>query len=164
VQFFALLYFRVVRWRDIANGTDWGVLVLFGGGIALSGVLQDTGASLFLGRLLTGVIKGWPLLGLIAAVVAFVIFLTELSSNTAIAALFVPIFASVAGEMGVAPAQLILPLALAASCAFMMPVATPPNAIVFGTGKVAQRDMMRTGLVLNLVFVLLLTALAMALI
>ena len=161
--FFALLYFRVVRWRDIRNGTDWGVLLLFGGGIALSGVLKDTGASLFLARMLTGMIDGWPVIGLIAAVVTFVIFLTELSSNTAVAALFVPIFVSVAVEVGVEPAQLVLPLALAASCAFMLPVATPPNAIVFGTGMVAQRDMMRAGLVLNLVFVVLLTALTMVL-
>lgn len=158
---FALLYFRVVRWRDISRGTDWGVLVLFGGGIALSGVLKDTGASLFLARLLTGVIHDWPLVGVIAAVVFFVIFLTELSSNTAIAAMFVPIFASVAVELEVPSAQLILPLAVAASCAFMMPVATPPNAIVFGTGMVAQRDMMRAGLVLNLAFTVILTALAM---
>lgn len=160
---FALLYFRVVRWRDIGRGTDWGVLLLFGGGIALSGVLKDTGASLFLARLLTGITDHWPLLALLAAVVTFVIFLTELSSNTAVAALFVPIFASVATEMGVEPSKLILPLALAASCAFMMPVATPPNAIVFGTGLVTQRDMMRAGLVLNLTFVVLLTGLTMIL-
>lgn len=163
VAFFALLYFRVVRWRDIRNGTDWGVLLLFGGGLALSAVLKDTGASLFLARVLTGMIEGWPVFGLIAGVVTFVIFLTELSSNTAVAALFVPIFVSVAAEVGVEAAQLVLPLTLAASCAFMLPVGTPPNAIVFGTGMIAQRDMMRAGLVLNLVFVVLLTALTMLL-
>jgi solute carrier family 13 (sodium-dependent dicarboxylate transporter), member 2/3/5 len=93
-------------------------------------------------------------------VVMFVIFLTELSSNTATAALFVPIFHSVALELGVAPGLIVVPLALAASCAFMMPVATPPNALVFGSGRITQREMMAAGLVLNLVFVALLTAFA----
>lgn len=160
---FLLTTFRVVGWRDIDRGTDWGVLLLFGGGIALSGVLKDTGASLFLGRLLAGAAAGWPVIAVIAAVVAFVIFLTELSSNTAVAALFVPVFYSVAGQLEMMPGKLVLPLALAASCAFMLPVATPPNAIVFATGQVPQTTMMRVGLVLNLLFVLLLTALSLAL-
>ena len=155
---FALLFFQVVRWQDIDRGTDWGVLLLFGGGIALSGVLKDTGASLFLARLMTGVAAGWPTVLVIAAVVALVIFLTELSSNTAVAALFVPIFFSMAGELGMPAAKLVLPLALAASCAFMMPVGTPPNAIVYATGHVPQRMMLRVGFVLNLVFIGLLVA------
>jgi sodium-dependent dicarboxylate transporter 2/3/5 len=88
-----------------------------------------------------------------------VIFLTELSSNTATAALMVPIFYAVAGEMDLPANRLVVPLAVAASCAFMLPVATPPNAIVFGTGKVPQRTMMRVGLVMNLIFIVALTAL-----
>ena len=160
---FFLLYFQVVRWRDIDRGTDWGVLLLFGGGIALSGVLKDTGASLFLARLLAGAVEGWPLILVIGAVVAFVIFLTELSSNTAVAALFVPIFFSVAGELGMAPSKLVLPLAIAASCAFMLPVATPPNAIVYASGQVPQRAMMRIGFALNLVCIALLVLLSMLL-
>jgi len=155
----ALLYTRVVRWRDIDRGTDWGVLMLFGGGIALSRVLSESGASLYLARVFTDAVGGWPMIAVIAAVVCFVIFLTELSSNTATAALLVPIFFSVAGEMHVAPNRLVVPLAIAASCAFMLPVATPPNAIVFGTGKVTQRTMMRVGLVMNLVFLVALTLL-----
>jgi solute carrier family 13 (sodium-dependent dicarboxylate transporter), member 2/3/5 len=156
----ALLFFRVVGWRQIDRGTDWGVLLLFGGGLALSGILRETGASLFLARLLTESVGGWPVMLLVGAVVMFVIFLTELSSNTATAALFVPIFHSVALELGVAPGLIVVPLALAASCAFMMPVATPPNALVFGSGRITQREMMAAGLVLNLVFVALLTAFA----
>jgi sodium-dependent dicarboxylate transporter 2/3/5 len=159
----ALLYFRLVCWRDIDRGTDWGVLLLFGGGLALSGVLRDTGASLFLARILSAAVDGWPVWSVIAAVVAFVIFLTELSSNTATAALLVPVFYSMAGEIGLGAAQLIMPLALAASCAFMLPVATPPNAIVFGTGLIPQRRMIGAGLVLNLTFVALLTLLSLAL-
>jgi len=160
---FGLLYFRVVRWRNIDRGTDWGVLLLFGGGLALSNVLRDTGASLFMARLLSAGVDGWPVVLVIAAVVAFVIFLTELSSNTATAALLVPIFLSMAGEIGVDASKLVTPLALAASCAFMLPVATPPNAIVFATGLIPQRRMMKAGVVLNLVFILLLTALSMML-
>jgi len=160
---FCLLFFRVVEWRHINAGTDWGVLLLFGGGLALSGVLSATGASEFLARMLTAMTGGWPLFLLAAAVVAFVIFLTELASNTAVAALFVPIFHALAIEQGLAPAQLVLPLALAASCAFMMPVATPPNALVYGTGMVEQRDMMRSGLLMNGIFILLLTLLSMLL-
>lgn len=157
---FALLYFRVVRWRDIDKGTDWSVLLLFGGGLALSNVLRDTGASLFLARLLSAGVENWPVILVIGAVVAFVIFLTELSSNTATAALLVPIFLSMSGEIGVDASKLVTPLALAASCAFMLPVATPPNAIVFGTGKVPQNRMIRVGLVLNLAFIILLTLLS----
>jgi sodium-dependent dicarboxylate transporter 2/3/5 len=91
------------------------------------------------------------------------IFLTEVTSNTALAALMVPIFFSISGELGIVPATLILPLAVASSAAFMMPIGTPPNAIVFATGQVPQRQMIRVGLVLNLVFVLALTVLAQVL-
>ena len=136
------------------------MLLLFGGGITLSTVLGKTGASLFLATEFSALVGTWPGILVIAAVVMFVIFLTELSSNTATAALMVPIFFVVAGELGLEAGKLVIPLALAASCAFMLPVATPPNAIVFGTGKVPQREMMRVGLVLNLVFVLALTLIA----
>ena len=88
------------------------------------------------------------------------IFLTELSSNTASTALLVPIFAAVAVDLGVPVTRIVLPLTLAASCAFMLPIATPPNAIVFGSGMVAQRTMLRIGLVLNLVFAVVLTLLS----
>jgi len=154
---------RVVSWKQIERGTDWGVLMLFGGGIALSAILGSSGASLFMARLLGGVMDAWPLWAIVAAVVCFVIFLTELSSNTASAALLVPIFFTMATEFDLAPAQLVLPLALAASCAFMLPVGTPPNAIVFGTGLIPQREMIRVGVVLNVLFTLLITGLAMVL-
>ncbi len=98
----ALLYFRVVRWRDIDHGTDWGVLMLFGGGLALSAVLKETGTSLYLARVFSQAVEGLPMIAIIAAVIGFVIFLTELSSNTATAALFVPIFVAVASELGMA--------------------------------------------------------------
>lgn len=142
----------VVRWKEIEKGTDWGVLLLFGGGITLSVILGRSGASLFIARVFTGWVEGWSPLAVTGAVILFIIFLTELTSNTALAALMVPIFFSIAGELGMVPAALILPLAIAASCSFMMPVGTPPNALVYATGLVPQRKMIRVGLVLNLVF------------
>ncbi|MBT8043535.1 MAG: DASS family sodium-coupled anion symporter [Verrucomicrobiae bacterium] len=148
---------RLVDWRDIDRATDWGVLLLFGGGITLSKILSNTGASYFLANQIQHLTQGWPLILFIGVVVIFVIFLTELSSNTASTALLVPIFAAVAIDMGVTTEQIVLPLTLAASCAFMLPVATPPNAIVFGSGKIRQREMLRIGLVLNLVFAVILT-------
>lgn len=156
----ALLYFRVVRWRDIDRGTDWGVLLLFGGGLTLSAIMKTTGTSLFLARVFSDAVAGLPLILIIGAVIAFVIFLTELSSNTATAALFVPIFMVVSTQLGAEPSQIVIPLALAASCAFMLPIATPPNAIVFGTGRIPQKSMMRIGLVLNIVFIIALTLLS----
>ncbi len=142
----------VVRWKEIEKGTDWGVLLLFGGGITLSTILGQSGASLYLARIFSGWVAGWPPLAVTGAVVLFIIFLTELTSNTALAALMVPIFFSIAGELGMVPASMVLPLAIAASCSFMMPVGTPPNAIVFATGQVPQREMIRAGFVLNLAF------------
>ncbi|WP_411826451.1 SLC13 family permease [Luteolibacter sp. AS25] len=154
---------KVVTWKQIESSTEWGVLLLFGGGLALSSILQTSGTSLFMARILGETVIHWPLLGIIAGVVAFVIFLTELSSNTATAALLVPIFYTMATEFQLAPAQLILPLALASSCAFMLPVGTPPNAIVFATGRIPQKSMIRSGIVLNLLFVALIAALSLVL-
>ena len=151
---------RLVDWKDIDRTTDWGVLLLFGGGICLSKVLEVTGASLFLARQIQHLAEGWPVFLLVGAVVLFMIFLTELSSNTASTALLVPIFAAVAIDLGVSVEQIVLPLTLAASCAFMLPIATPPNAIVFGSGLVRQRTMLRIGLALNLLFAVLLTLLS----
>lgn len=148
---------RLVSWRDIDRGTDWGVLLLFGGGITLSKVLGSTGASRYLANEIQNLITGLPLIFIIGGIVLFVIFLTELSSNAASAALLVPIFMVVALDMGVAVHQLVLPLTLAASCAFMLPIATPPNAIVFGSGLIPQKKMIRIGFVLNMVFTIALS-------
>jgi sodium-dependent dicarboxylate transporter 2/3/5 len=154
---------RVVSWQEIQNGTDWGVLLLFGGGLALSAVLGSSGASLFMARLLGGAMGAWPLWAIIMGVVAFVIFLSELASNTATAALLVPIFMAMALEFDVDAAKLVLPVTIAASCGFMLPVGTPPNAMVFATGRIPQRSMIRVGFVMDLVFIALITALSLLL-
>jgi sodium-dependent dicarboxylate transporter 2/3/5 len=141
---------RAVEWKDIEKTTDWGVLILFGGGICLSNVLKATGTSVFLANGLAGFLEQAGILLTILSVVAFVVFLTEFASNTASAALLVPVFATIAEALGLSPVILSALIAVAASCAFMLPVATPPNAIVFGTGHIKQQEMMRIGMVLNI--------------
>ncbi len=140
---------RAVEWKDIEKTTDWGVLILFGGGICLSNVLKATGTSVFLANGLAGFLEQAGVLLTILSVVAFVVFLTEFASNTARAALLVPVFATIAEALGLSPVILSALIAVAASSAFMRPVATPPNAIVFATGHIKQKEMMRIGMVLN---------------
>ncbi|WBA13559.1 SLC13 family permease [Salinivibrio proteolyticus] len=147
---------RVVKWKEIEKTADWGVLLLFGGGICLSNVLKATGTSLFLANHLSSALTGSGIFFTMLGVVAFVIFLTEFASNTASAALLVPVFATIAEALGVSPVALSALIAIAASCAFMLPVATPPNAIVFGSGHIEQRDMMRIGLYLNIICIMVL--------
>ncbi len=138
-----------------ARNTDWGVLMLFGGGISLSALLQSSGASEALGQQVASTFSHSPALLVIFVVAAFIIFLTEFTSNTASAALLVPIFASIAAQMGLPEQVLVFVIGVGASCAFMLPVATPPNAIVFGTGLIKQREMMNVGLLLNILCVVL---------
>ena len=151
----AVVIFGVVRWREVARNTDWGVLLLFGGGIALSNLLQKSGASAALGNEMASAFVGTHPFIVILAVSAFIIFLTEFTSNTASAALLVPVFASVAEQMGMPKEVMVLIIGIGASCAFMLPVATPPNAIVFGTGLVTQKDMLRVGMLLNILSIIL---------
>ena len=141
---------RVVTWKQIEKTTDWGVLMLFGGGICLSAILKATGTSVFLADHIGGFLQGAPLILVIMAIVTFVVFLTEFASNTASAALLVPVFAAIAESLGIPAVILSALIAVSASCAFMLPVATPPNAIVYGSGYVAQKDMMRAGFWINL--------------
>lgn len=154
---------RVVHWKDIEKTADWGVLLLFGGGICLSNVLKATGASVFLAHELSSLISDFGIFVVILVIATFVVFLTEFASNTASAALLVPIFASVAEAFGMSPVILSVLIAVAASCAFMLPVATPPNAIVFGTGHIKQTEMMKVGIILNIACIIALTTIAMML-
>ncbi|WP_308570354.1 DASS family sodium-coupled anion symporter [uncultured Haemophilus sp.] len=141
----------IASWKQIQENTEWGVLMLFGGGLTLSAVLKDSGASNILANGIVFLVEGqhFYLIGLLVA--TFIIFLTEVTSNTAAAALLVPIFISIAQSLGMPEVGLALIIGLGASCAFMLPVATPPNAVVFGTGQIKQSEMIRAGFVLNLV-------------
>ncbi|MDX1692667.1 MAG: SLC13 family permease [Ketobacteraceae bacterium] len=155
----ALLLSKSLEWKDIEKTADWGVLLLFGGGLALGAVLQATGASAFIANSLAAQLEGVSFYVFLSLLVCFVIFLTELTSNTATAALLVPLFMTIAQTMGFSSAEVAMGIGLAASCAFMLPVATPPNAVVYGSGKVRQQEMMRSGFWLNLVAVAAMPAL-----
>lgn len=151
----AVIVLGLVTWQDVATNTDWGVLLLFGGGITLSALLQQSGASLALGQTLaSNFLTTHPFL-VILAVSAFIIMLTEFTSNTASAALLVPVFASIAVEMNLPKEALVMVIGIGASCAFMLPVATPPNAIVFGTGLIRSREMQQVGMLLNILSIIL---------
>lgn len=144
---------RIATWKQIQEGTEWGVLFLFGGGLTLSAILGYTGASKIMADGIVSFIEGshYYIIGLIVA--TFIIFLTEFTSNTASAALLVPIFISIAEALNIQSLGLALIIGLGASCAFMLPVATPPNAIVFGTGMLKQTEMVKAGFWLNIICV-----------
>jgi sodium-dependent dicarboxylate transporter 2/3/5 len=141
---------------DTAAKLPWGLLILFGGGLALAAQLSDSGFSVYLGNL-SGGLAGLPVWMTVLLLISTVVFLTELTSNTATTATFIPIFLAVAIGLQLPPLMLILPATLAASCAFMLPVATPPNAIVFGSGYLTISQMTRAGFWLNLAAIALIT-------
>jgi solute carrier family 13 (sodium-dependent dicarboxylate transporter), member 2/3/5 len=147
----------VLDWAT-ARRLPWGVLLLFGGGLSLARAVGDSGLDAWIGAQVGG-LGGLPTLALVVIAAAAVIFLTELTSNTATAATFLPILGGVALGLGLDPLLLVVPATLAATCAFMMPVATPPNAIVFGSGYVTIPQMVRAGVWLNVVAVVLVTGL-----
>lgn len=153
----AVLSCGLVSWKQVSDNTDWGVLMLFGGGIALSNVMKNSGASKVLGEQIATALDVAPALVVILTIAAFIIFLTEFTSNTASAALLVPLFAPVGEGLGLPPQLLVLVIGIGASCAFMLPVATPPNAIVMGTGYIKQKEMMKVGFVLNIVSIIVVT-------
>jgi len=148
---------------ETAVRLPWGVLMLFGGGLSLAAAIQANGVDAFIGSQVGG-LRGLPSLLVVASVTALMVSLTEFTSNTAVAATLVPILAAVAPSLGLHPYLLIVPATLAASCAFMLPVATPPNAVVFGSGYLTIPQMVRAGLWLNGVSVVLITILAYALV
>lgn len=140
----------VIQWKQVQASTDWGVLMLFGGGITLSLILKDSGASRVMADGIVWLIEGRNIFLIALIVGVFIVFLTEFTSNTASAALLVPLFISIAESLGVPSLGLALIIAIGASCAFMLPVATPPNAIVFGTGRIKQTEMVKAGIRLNI--------------
>ncbi|MDG5767914.1 DASS family sodium-coupled anion symporter [Balneolales bacterium ANBcel1] len=145
----------VLNWDD-AKKLPWEVLILFGGGLSLAAAITNTGLAEWIGGGL-GVLDWVPIIVLLIAALFVIIFLTEVTSNTATAAAFLPILASVAIAMGQDPLLLVVPAAIGASCAFMLPVATPPNAIVYGSGLVSIPQMARAGFVFNILMVFVIT-------
>src|SRR5690554_1508370 len=149
---------RLMIWEE-AQKLPWGILLLFGGGLALAGTITRTGLAEWIAEQLS-IFGTFPLLAMIAVVVLVIIFLTEVTSNTATAAAFLPLLGALALSLDISPLLITVPAAIAASCAFMMPVATPPNAIVFATGHMKIQSMIRAGFDLNLISTVLVTLMA----
>lgn len=145
----------LIDW-ETALKLPWGILLLFGGGLALAGAIRSTGVGELLAVQLAG-LHGVPPLVLTLLVVTLIIFLTELTSNTATTTALIPIFAVMAEGLGIDPLPIIIPATIAASCAFMLPVATPPNAIVFGSNLIRIPQMAQAGFWINLVGILLIS-------
>ena len=147
---------RVLTW-ETATRLPWNIVLLFGGGFALASGFKASGLSQWMGEQLKGLSSLPPLL-IVACICLFITFLTELTSNTATAEILLPILAALAVSIQVNPLLLMIPGTLSCSFAFMLPVATPPNAIVFGTNRLRVSDMARVGLIFNLIGVLVITA------
>lgn len=146
----------VLDWRTAQENVPWGILLLFGGGFALAHGFKISGLSLWIGKNLE-FLGGFPILLVIIVVCLLMTFLTEMTSNTATTTLMIPILAVVSVELGQHPFLLMIPAAMSASCAFMLPVATPANAIVFGSGWVTIPRMSRSGVALNFLGVVVVT-------
>jgi len=144
------------------RGLPWDIVVLFGGGFALARAFQASGLSEYLGGRLIA-LGSLPPVVLVIAICTLLTFLTELTSNTATTQVVLPIIASMCVALEIDPLLLMVPATVSASCAFMLPVATPPNAIVFGTYRLRIADMARTGIVLNVIGIVVVTALMMTL-
>jgi sodium-dependent dicarboxylate transporter 2/3/5 len=146
----------LLNW-DWARRVPWDVLLLFGGGLSLAAAIQRSGLAGWAAHALQG-LSAWPTLVIVIAAAILIIILTEFTSNTATAAAFLPILASVAIGIGKEPLLLVVPAAMAASCAFLLPVATPPNAIVYGSKKITIPQMLRAGMLLEIALITLITA------
>jgi sodium-dependent dicarboxylate transporter 2/3/5 len=141
----------VMNWESTKD-VPWGVLLLFGGGLSLAGNIERHGLATYLGNLAVG-LGDMPILITLCAVCFGVLMLTELTSNTATAATFLPIGGALALSLGQNPLLMTIPIALAANCSYMLPVGTPPNAIVYGSGLISLPEMARAGFLLNLALV-----------
>ena len=146
---------RLLNWKEAVK-LPWGILLLFGGGMALASGFKESGLALWIGSQMT-LLDGISLLLLVFVLITSVNFLTEITSNLATTAMLLPILYPMAEVINVHPFVLMVAATVAASCAFMLPVATPPNAVVFGSGYLRIPDMMKTGIWMNILSIILLT-------
>ena len=146
---------RLITWEDAVK-LPWGIILLFGGGMALAAGFQITGLASWLGAQMS-VLQGLSLLILVFVIITLVNFFTEFTSNLATTAMLLPILAPIAISLNINPYMLMVACTIAASCAFMMPVATPPNAVVFGSGYLRIPDMIKSGIWMNIISILFLT-------
>ena len=141
---------------DIASRVPWGILLLFGAGLAIAAGFKVSGLAAYIGEQMT-VLQGLSLILVLFTIVAIINFLTEITSNTATATMMLPILASLSQAINIHPYGPMVAACLASSCAFMLPVATPPNAVVFSSGFIKMKDMVKTGFVLNLLSIGIIT-------
>lgn len=144
---------HALDWNSTKDVVAWDVLLLFGGGLTMAAAIQKTGAAALIGAQ-ASIFAGAGEVTMMAGVATLVTFATEVTSNTALTATMMPLIAAAADSLKIAPEGLLVTTAIAASCAFMMPVATPPNAIVFGTGRLTIGDMVKAGFFLNIIGVI----------
>tara|TARA_Y100001970_G_scaffold6943_2_gene7956 strand:+ start:9941 stop:11386 length:1446 start_codon:yes stop_codon:yes gene_type:complete len=147
----------LLEWKDAQENVPWGLLVLFGGGLSLANAVQATGLAVWMGNLIP---QGISIILIVILVVTMIIFLTELTSNMATTATFLPVVAAIAIQSEFDPLLVTAAVALAASCAFMLPVATPPNAIVFGSGLIKVPQMAKAGFLINILGILVVSLVA----
>ena len=147
----------LLQWQDAQENVPWGLLVLFGGGLSLANAVQSTGLAIWIGNLIP---SGISIVLIVILVVTLIIFLTELTSNMATTATFLPVVAALAIQSEFDPILVTAAVALAASCAFMLPVATPPNAIVFGSGLIKVPQMAKAGFLLNVLGIIVVSLVA----
>ena len=148
----------LLEWEK-SKDLPWGLLILFGGGLSLASQISSSGLGIWIGESLI-ILSTIPPIFLILAIATLIIFLTEITSNVTTTTTFLPVFGGLAIAIGVLPVSLAIPVCLAASCAFMLPVATPPNAIVYGSNKFTIATMMRAGLLLNIIGIFVVTLFA----
>lgn len=156
----ALCVSGVGHWKQIQEKVEWGIWLLFGGGLVLSNIFQTSGASKILANGIISLVQGEHYLFMTLVLTSFIVFLTEFTSNTASAALLMPIFISVANSLNLSSIGLAEIIASGASCAFMLPIATPPNAIVFSTGHIRQSEMAKIGFLMNIGAIIIIGGLA----
>lgn len=154
-----LILTKCADWKRLEKGIHWGVLMLLGGGLSLGRGLSESGAADWLASMLSSEVGDFPMFLLLLVLVSVAVFSTELISNTAVTSKLAPILMGVALQLGLSTESLVIPVTIATSMAFMLPVATPPNALVHATGVITQRDMMKVGLRLNLAAISVITLL-----
>lgn len=154
---FLLFITKVLSWEEIIKSIKWDILLLFGGGLTLGMLVDKSGLGALMIGQITSLISSVPMFFFLWIIVIFSIVLTEFMSNTASAAMILPLLFSLSIQLHINPVILVLPATIAASYGFMLPAGTPPNALVFSSGFVPQKDMMKAGLRLNIIFSLILT-------
>jgi sodium-dependent dicarboxylate transporter 2/3/5 len=148
----------LLHWDDTSK-LPWGILLLFGGGLALAAAFQDVGLVTIIGETVVKMQPG-SAFGLMLLLSVVALFMTEVMSNVALTTIFVPVVSAIGVSMGLSPEYFAIPVTIAASCAYMLPMATPPNAIVFASGEIRIADMAKAGFVLNLIAAGLIAAMA----